>query len=58
MFQERGEEEQEEEELEEVFEELETVGRSLLDRLSIPVVFPDGYTLLLTHQCTHMNTAV
>ncbi|XP_056468291.1 SEC14 domain and spectrin repeat-containing protein 1 isoform X1 [Gadus chalcogrammus] len=36
VFQER------EEELEEVFEELETVGRSLLDRLSIPVVFPDG----------------
>uniref|UniRef100_A0A8C5FG15 CRAL-TRIO domain-containing protein n=1 Tax=Gadus morhua TaxID=8049 RepID=A0A8C5FG15_GADMO len=36
VFQER------EEELEDVFEELETVGRSLLDRLSIPVVFPDG----------------
>ncbi|CAL8265754.1 unnamed protein product [Lota lota] len=46
VFQEQGREEErgelEEEELEEVFEELETVGRNLLDRLSIPVVFPDG----------------
>ena len=60
MFQER------EEELEDVFEELETVGRSLLDRLSIPVVFPDGYTLSLTpthahtytHSSVNMNTGI
>ena len=52
MFQER------EEGLEDVFEELETVGRSLLDRLSIPVVFPDGYTLSLTPTHAHTHTAV
>lgn len=28
---------------EEQFEEIEAVGKSLLDRLTVPVVYPDGY---------------
>ena len=28
---------------EEQFEEIEAIGKSLLDRLTIPVVYPDGY---------------
>lgn len=27
----------------EQFDEIETVGKSLLDRLTVPVVYPDGY---------------
>lgn len=28
---------------EEQFDEIEAVGKSLLDRLTVPVVYPDGY---------------
>lgn len=38
----------------EQFDEIETVGKSLLDRLTVPVVYPDGYVVgitLLTMQC-------
>lgn len=28
---------------EEQFDEVEAVGKSLLDRLTVPVVYPDGY---------------
>lgn len=32
---------------EEQFEEIEAIGKSLLDRLTIPVVYPDGYVHVL-----------
>lgn len=38
----------------EQFDEIEAVGKSLLDRLTVPVVYPDGYVVglaLLTMQC-------
>ena len=44
----------------EVYEEVETVGKGLLDRLTVPVIFPDGYdwthTHAHTHPCTPSNT--
>uniref|UniRef100_A0A8C6XXC8 SEC14 and spectrin domain containing 1 n=1 Tax=Naja naja TaxID=35670 RepID=A0A8C6XXC8_NAJNA len=38
----------------EQFDEIEAVGKSLLDRLTVPVVYPDGYVVghaLMTMQC-------
>lgn len=31
----------------EQFDEVEAVGKSLLDRLTVPVIYPDGYVIIL-----------
>lgn len=36
---------------EEQFDEVEAVGKSLLDRLTVPVVYPDGYAACSYNLC-------
>lgn len=36
---------------EEQFDEVEAVGKSLLDRLTVPVVYPDGYAVHSYNLC-------